>query len=124
MAVQTIPATTWAQFLDQFSGAHRGERATLEVFGHTIGAASLIRDIPLIGLAILNRGGTPHVTIMLGESVDARLTYRTTTPLTVTCQPGTDAADTVLGIESDDGTTMFLSCHGVTAAPPLLPTLR
>jgi len=100
MALQTIPSTTWAQFFDQFSGAHRGERATLEVFGHTIGAESLIRDIPLIGLAILNCGGNPNVTIMLGESAGARLTYRITTPLTVTCQPGTDAADTVLGIRS------------------------
>jgi hypothetical protein len=58
----------------------------------------------------------------MGEPTGARLTYRTT-PLTVTCRAGADEADTVLGIESDDGTTMFLNCHGVPTAPSLLAAL-
>jgi hypothetical protein len=120
VTLETIPSTTWAQFFDQFSGAHTGERATLEVFGYAIGAEPLLRDIPLIGLAMLNRAGNASVTIIMGESEDAPMTYRTTTPLTVTIETGAGNSGTVLGIESDDGTTTFLSCHSVTTAPRTL----
>jgi hypothetical protein len=112
LALQMIPHGTWAWFLDRFSGAHRGERVTVEIFGPSVGTGQLARDVPLVGVSMLGSASGEHVAIVLAESEGVQLTYRTAIPLVVTFEAETNGGGVLLGIAADDETTTFLRCHG------------
>ena len=103
MATQEIPRDEWKTFLDTFSRQHEGWLATLEVLGTEIGAQQEARDLPLEGITVTSRDGSPEtIAINLGKTAEDHVTPTINEPTRIWLEQTSQGADAALEIESTD----------------------
>lgn len=104
-----VPRDQWIGFLDEFSRAHRGWRARLEVFGTDFGAQEETDHLPLMGVsADFKDKGRERITITLGSATDNHVSHSVEHPTRVQFEQTDDGADQALQIESGDGLATLL----------------
>ena len=103
MPTREIPRDEWKTFLDSFSRQHEGWLATLEVLGTDIGAQQEARNLPLEGISVASRDGSPEtIVISLGNTADDHVTHTITKPTRVWLEQTPQGANAALEIESAD----------------------
>jgi hypothetical protein len=102
MQAYEVPKSEWAEALDQFSRAHVGQRADVDILQGKAASVSEARDLPLIGVMLLQDSrasieviaGKPNGPFV-GHVVPNARHLRTTT--------WNDGYSAKLEIESEDG---------------------
>ena len=103
MPTREIPREEWKTFLDTFSRQHEGWLATLEVLGTDIGAQQEARDLPLEGVSVASKDGSPEtIAISLGKAIDDHVTHTITEPTRIWLEQTSQGANAALEIESVD----------------------
>ena len=79
MPTNEIPRERWPDFLHNFSSAHQGWLATVEVFGDELGAQVEARELPFEGItAEMNKPGSDRIALMIGGRPDSHVTHTIT----------------------------------------------
>ena len=103
MPTREIPRDEWKTFLDTFTRQHEGWLATLEILGTEIGAQQEARNLPLEGISVASRDGSPEtIAISLGKSVEDHVTHTITEPTRIWLEQTSQGANAALEIESVD----------------------
>jgi hypothetical protein len=110
MAKQTqeVPRSEWKSFLGDFSRAHEGWLATVEVVGFEIGDQVETRARPLRGISTDVAGPGEHkdekVEVIVGAGPHEHLTHIVSSPEAIRLEQTRFGQDETLEIESQDGT--------------------
>src|SRR5437870_4650709 len=109
MPTREIPRQEWKGFLEGFSRQHAQAPATLEVFGAELGDQTEARELPLVGVAIEEKGSEAgSLEILLGDRPDSNLTHSVTGVERIHLRSGESGGEEDLEIEAADGTKTLL----------------
>ncbi len=108
MESREIPQQEWKGFLNQLSDDHEGWRVSVQVLLGDEGAQRLVEDLPLLGLAMEEKGSrASSIDIDAGVSADDHIEHTVDHPSHVRWVAGQGLAGT-LEIEADGGPTTLV----------------
>ena len=114
-----IPRKLWSDRLYEFSRAHEGWPAALDILGESIGAQPAFRLLSLTGVtAEPSAGGTISITATLPAG--GFFTHTIHTPVRVFIEATDAGADAALEVESADGTKAILQLRVAPAVSGLV----
>jgi Family of unknown function (DUF5335) len=121
MPTQEIFRKDWVEFFHNFSRAHQGWLATVEVFGSDFGAQVETRELPFEGIsADLARVDAASIALTMGTKPDDHVTHRIIAPTHIRLNQTEEGAKESLQIESADKTTTLVRLQS-PAFPDLIP---
>ncbi len=102
-----IPQAEWKAFLDKLSRDHQGWRVTVEVLLGDEGAQRLVDDLPLLGIAMEEKGSRAGaIDIDAGVSADDHIEHGVDNPSHVRWVG--DGLAGALEVEADGGPTTLV----------------
>jgi len=107
MATEEIGPTRWRSFFDDFSRAHEGWLASVEVLGR-MGAQPVATELPLVGIVADEPSHGGSVSIVIGRGDDA-ITHSIAHPARVEIERTAEGADAAVEIESREGEKTLLT---------------
>ena len=112
MTTREIDRDEWPMFFDSFSRHYRGRAVSLELFSPAIGAQTMARRQPLVGITAQARAGVDdEIEIMLGDAPDAQLTHVIRAPTHVRVKQPDNGEDSCLQIQSESGPEVLIDLH-------------
>lgn len=112
MNTREIDRAEWAGFFDAFSRHYRGRAVSVELLGPEIGAQTMARREPLIGITAQSVPGTDdEIEIILGDAPDAQLTHVVRSPTHVRVKQPDNGEDSHVQIQSATGPEVLIDLH-------------